>query len=155
MDTLVQIPFTFCSQKVMFRAEQHTAQTLTAASYTQVHFDTITEDPYGGWDGTNFWWLCPAGCEGWYEVTLVASAANVATNTAQVQAVLFLTGTKYVTMSADWGCNGSSSLAAGSATVYLAGGSDNIAGYVFSTTGTTTSSTAGQYCTMQAVWVSS
>ena len=73
--------FGFLTAKAVFRATQITsAQTLTAG-LNAVHLNNIQEDPYSGWDGTNFWWLPPAGLSGWFLCTgCVFTAAPAGTN---------------------------------------------------------------------------
>ena len=154
MDNLVLVPLTFLSQKVMFRAQQEASQTLTGGAYTQVQYNTILEDPYSGWNSSTYVWLCPVGCSGWYEVTVNATAASIASSTQQVQAVLYLDGVINTTITATWAVNGRTSASSGSTMVYLSGGVDYIAGYTYAGASTTTPTTAGQYSMIEAVWVS-
>ena len=75
----------FCSTGVMFRAEQQSAQSIAANTQTIVTWDTVLEDPYGGWNAGNNSWLAPVS--GWFEVTstlIVASASGTLTNTVYV-----------------------------------------------------------------------
>lgn len=71
----VQSTLGFVTQKIVFRAHQASAQTLTSGVIT---LDTVDEDPYSGWTpGASNKWTAPY--TGWYavEVTVMASAGAV------------------------------------------------------------------------------
>lgn len=152
--TWVQAPFTFLTTKVMFRAEHHGVLALTPAGFTQVVYDTILEDPYGGWNSGSGTWTCPAGCSGLYEVTMTAFSANPGTATDVIQPVLYVDGNRYSQMAQGWGVNGHASGASGMTPAALVGGADSLAGYIFSEAGVNTTGTAGQYPTFEACWIS-
>lgn len=163
-NTWVQAPLTFLTDKVVFRAELQASQALTAATFTIVHFGStagdILEDPYGGWSTTTtgsqaaYSWLCPAGCSGYYEVTLTAFTANPGSSTDVLQAALYVDGALYSQTSASWGVNGHATGSCGAVPVSLVGGIDYVSAYIYTTAGVNTTATAGQYPTMEIVWVS-
>jgi hypothetical protein len=164
MDTWVQSPFQFLTTKVMLRAELQAAQALTANTNTLAQFGgtagDILEDPYSGWSATATgsqpaWsWLCPAGCTGWYEFTMTAFTANPGSSTDAVQALIYVDGTEYAVTSCIWGDNGHATGGCGAVTVPLIGGVDYVQGFIYSTVGVNTTATAGQFPTLEAVWVS-
>jgi len=87
-DTWVQDSFGFLTAQVVFRAEQHTTQTLNG--FTPITYDTILEDPYSGWNAFTGEWLAPFS--GWYEITL---GHSIATATVITEAVPEISGTLY------------------------------------------------------------
>src|ERR1035437_2243937 len=64
----VQAPFTFLTSKVMFRAQRNAAQSLTSGVNNLIAFDTILEDPYGGWNSGTSTRTRPAGGARWGEL---------------------------------------------------------------------------------------
>lgn len=154
----VTTPFSFLASPTVFRGELHAATTWTAASATLAPLDTITEDPWGGWSSVltanqpAFSWLCPAGCSGWYEVSLTASTSSPGTSTDQLQGNVWVDGSSYWVASQGWGVNGHESGASGGVLVPLLGGVDYVQMKVFSTAGTAAPATAGQYPTMEISW---
>jgi hypothetical protein len=149
----IQAPFSFLTTKVVFRARMTTAVSLSAG-FTQIPYNSILEDPYGGWSPGAGTWTCPAGCGGWYSVTLTAWSNNPGTNTDLLEAVLYLNGAIYSETTAEWGVNGHASGTSGSVIVALYGGQDAISGYVYSSAAVSTPITAGQYNTIEAVQIS-
>jgi len=153
-------PFSFLASPTVLRAELHAATAWTAGSFTLAPMDTILEDPWGGWSAVltgaqpAFSWLCPAGCSGWYEVSMTAMSSNPGTATDQLQAVLFVDGANYAQASAGWGVNGHASGSCAQVQVPLLGGIDYLQMQVFSQAGTSNPATAGQYTTMDISWIS-
>jgi len=70
MDSLIQAPLGFLATSIVFRAHQATTQSLTSGTFVTIKYDTIDEDPYGGWSATATGsqsahsWLAPY--TGWY-----------------------------------------------------------------------------------------
>jgi hypothetical protein len=157
--TWITNPFTFLATKVMFRAALEGGQTL-ASGENLIAYDTILEDPYGGWSATTTGsqpansWLCPAGCNGWFEVTLTAFTANPGNSTTDLEAVLYLDGTIWQETSGDWAVNGHAAGSCGSVPVPLLGGTDYIQGYIATTTASSVPATNGQYATIEVCWIS-
>ena len=149
----IQAPFTFLTTKVVFRAQLQGGMSL-AAGFNHVTYDTILEDPYGGWSSGAGTWTCPAGCSGWYSVTMTAWTNSPGNSADLIEAVLYLNGANYTETTADWGVNGHATGTSGSVPVALFGGSDAISGYIYSSTAVGVPATNGQYPTIEAVWIS-
>jgi hypothetical protein len=152
MDNWVQTPFSFLTSKPVFRAQYQGTLTLTATSFTQVIYDTILDDPFSGWDATSGEWTPPDVGTGWYEITMTAFTTNPSVND-QVQACLYLDGALY-NRGIGWGVNGHATGITSSIPVAMVGGQDNVSAYIYSTASTTTTATAGQYPTMEIIWIS-
>jgi hypothetical protein len=150
----IQAPFTFLTTKVMFRAEHHSATAMSAGVATVVPYDTVLEDPFGGWNSSTHAWTCPTGCSGWYEISGTSFIASTPNVTSIHEFVVFQSGTEYAETSADWSVNGHASGSCGSVQVPLLGGIDTIQGAILSITGVNTSATAGQYSTLEIAWIS-
>lgn len=157
--TWVTSPMTFLATKVMFRAQLQGGQSLGAGN-TLAAYDTILEDPYGGWSAAGSGsqpansWLAPAGCSGWYEVTLTSWTANPANSTTDLETVLFLDGSIYQECSGDWAVNGHAAGSCGSVPVPLLGGVDYVQGYIGTSTASSTPTTNGQWPSIEIVWIS-
>lgn len=155
--TWVTDPFTFLATAPVFRAQRQAA--LAISGQTIVPLDTILEDPYGGWSATSTGsqaansWLCPAGCSGWYDVTMTAFTNNPGTATDQVQANLYLNGTQIASASAGWGVNGHATGSSGSFPLPLLGGVDYLQMVIFSQVAVNTPTTTGQFPTMEIAWL--
>lgn len=150
----VQAPFTFLTTKVMFRAAMGGAVSLSGGGFTLMNWDTILEDPYGGWNSGSGTWTCPPGCGGWYEVTMTAWSASAANTADIIEAVVYLNGTIYQQCSADWGVDGHATGTSGSVPVSLYGGQDAISAYIFSTASLNTPTATGQTPTFEVAWIS-
>ena len=78
---------------IVFRAEQTVAQSLTAATYANMAFGQVSEDPFSGWSATATAnqpansWLAPY--TGWFRVTF---RYTVGATSAWLDAALSLTG---------------------------------------------------------------
>lgn len=159
-DLWVTRPFSFLAQAAYFAAQLTGGQGLTGGNLNIVHFDTVTEDPYGGWSATATgsqaaWsWLCPPGCAGWYEVTLRAFTGNQASTTAQVVPALALNGSLWQYGGGGWAASGGDSGAPGSVQVPLSPG-DYVSALILPSVTTTAPTTAGQLASMELAWVSS
>jgi hypothetical protein len=159
MTALLTDEMAFFQQRVVFRASQTSAATSlpNSGAATVIAFDTVLEDPYGGWNPSTHAWTPPAGYSGFYETTLtvwiVASGTTGTVN--MIPSVSATTGTPlaetYVASNAP----------SGSATIftqYLTGGQDSVQGFaqLFGAPGAVnTSLTNGQNSTLEIMWVSS
>jgi hypothetical protein len=154
----VTTPFTFLASRVMFRGQLQAAEALSG--WTLAQLDTILEDPYGGWSATvtgsqaAYSWLCPAGCSGWYEITMTGET-NPQTGTSEVWTALYVDGTAYQVASGSLGDTGNTSGSSGSIMVPLLGGSDYVQMYIYSASAVTAPATAGRYPAMEVSWLSS
>ena len=150
-------PFAFLETRPLFRARQTTTATTLPSSgaATVIGFDTIDEDPLGGWTGGAFSWGPPAGFSGWYQVLVTLySAALAAGNT--IRPGVTATGSPGAFAG---GYPGAAVAGAqGSFWVYLVGGQDTV-----QATGTllnaganvNTDITFGQQSSIEVVWMSS
>lgn len=139
----------FCTAGVMFRAEQQTAQSFSANTQTIVTFDTVFEDPYGGWSSGTHAWTAPVS--GWYEVTstliIAASAGTLATQ-------VFLSGTEQFTASAANVPAGNAGGAAAAWWVPMIAGTDFVQVRLLMTSAGATNATEGLRSTLEISFVS-
>lgn len=149
----VQAPFAFLTSKVVFRASLQGGQSLTGPGFNHLAYDTILEDPYGGWSSGTNTWTCPAGCSGWFDVTMTAFTGNQS-GSSQVQAALYLNGSLYSQTSAVWGVAGHATGSCGSVPIALYGGQDAIGGWVYSTASVSTPTVTGEWPSMEVTWIS-
>lgn len=155
--TWVTDPFTYLATPTVFRGQLQASKAVS--TYTLMQLDTILEDPYGGWSATAtgsqaaYSWLTPAGCSGWYEITLTAFTANPGSTTDQLQALVYLNGSYYAQTSDSWGVNGGASGSSGVVPLPLLGGVDYVQMYIYSTASVNTPATAGQYPAMEIAWL--
>lgn len=154
LDVLIQQPIAFLTAGIFARVHQATAQTLTNTAYNTITYDTVDEDPYGGWDAANHRWACPAGCSGWYHVRVGVSLATVPANT-ELRPTVTVTGTVTYCLQ-DSQSPTAPMFVAGSAYVYLQGGVDYVAGQAYLNAGANepTDITAGQRSLMELSWIS-
>lgn len=154
----ITTPFSFLSSTTLFRAQLQGSQGLSG--WTLAELDTVLEDPYGGWSASGTgsqaaWsWLCPAGCSGWYEITL-DGLTQPQSGTSEVWTALYVDGSAY---QVGGGTPGSASVASGSSgavAVPLLGGSDYVSMYIYSSGSVSTPATAGRYPSMEIAWLSS
>lgn len=83
LDQWIHDPFAFLEQRVVFRGRQTvTAQALpSSAVATVIQYDTVDEDPLGGWQPSAWAWGPPAGFSAWYQVIVTLwTVAGVAGN---------------------------------------------------------------------------
>lgn len=157
----VTTPFTFLATKAMFRGQLQGSQALSGATFTLDKLDTILEDPYGGWSATATAsqpaasWLCPAGCSGWYEVTLTAMTASQGVAVSSIGAGLWVDGSAYQVGGMSQGVNGNTSGSEGPVLVPLIGGSDYVQMFTFSLEPVSTPAVAGRYPSMEIAWIGS
>lgn len=157
----ITTPFTFLSTKVMFRAQLQGTMALGANAYTLAQFDTILEDPYGGWSAAGsgsqgaWTWLCPPGCSGWYEITMTGLTASQGVATSAVGAALWVDGSEYQLGSMSPGVNGNTSGSEGTVLVPLTGGADYVAMHIYSLDAVNTPALAGRYPSMEVAWIGS
>lgn len=160
MATWVTTPFTFLSGTTLFRAELHAAQALGANAFTLAAYDTILEDAWGGWSSTLTAnqaadsWLCPAGCSGWFEVSITATSNTPGTGNL-IGAAVYLNGTSYGEVAMNWADSTNTAGACGAMPVPMQGGSDYVQAYIWSGAAVNTPATAGRYPTMEITWISS
>jgi hypothetical protein len=154
----------FFQQRVVFRASQTTTATTLPSTgvVTQILYDNIIEDPHAGWNAGTKYWVCPAGCQGWYQVT---TTLYVTGSGGPAQEIVCT----YVQTPNGTGnpVNGiplvltviPASPSGGEATAYVylnAGDSVGGAGAVFnSSLNLTTDLVAGQNSTIEVIWISS
>lgn len=151
MDNWVQTPFTFLTTGIMFRAERAASQSISATTFTVVQYDTVLEDPYGGWNSGSHEWVAPA--DGWYEITVTSMVSAV--NGVLIGAIA-ITGTNPTYESTEIPIF-TSAFGGGSAQalVYLVGGVDNVQGSVWCSVAATTPTTnEGRFPSMQISYVS-
>lgn len=139
----------FCTRGVMLRAEQQTTQAIAANTQTIVSFDTVLEDPYGGWNAGSNSWLAPVS--GWFEVTctlVTASASGTLTNTVFVDSATQYAASAVSVPSTNPGG------ACSSFWVPLIAGTDFVQIRLNMTAATTTDSGNGQRSTLEISFVS-
>lgn len=160
-DLWVTDSFSFLSQAPVFRAQHAGGQSLTGGSFNLQHFDTVAEDPYGGWSAVATgsqpaWsWLCPAGCGGWYEASLSAQCASQGAGTTnQLVAAMALNGSLWQYGTNDWAPASAPSGSSGPVQVPMQPG-DYVQMWVFVNASASTPTTAGQLPAMELAWVSS
>jgi hypothetical protein len=149
-DGWVQAPFAFLTSLIVFRAEQHTAQAISANTHTTITYDTVLEDPYAGWSATNHRWTAPF--TGWYSITVTAETATPS-GTMDLAAAISISGIVRYQLSSTV----VSTHAAGDCVAFTAamvGGSDYAAGEVWASLATTLNSTAGKYSALEIIFVS-
>lgn len=154
MNNWIQSTLGFQTTGIVFRAEQHTAQTTGTATFTVVNYDTIVEDPYGGWSASSTGnqpahsWLAPY--TGYYEVTITGCIATISTilESAVLQdgSVLWELDESPVGTFFGGGC--------GHVVMSLDGGVDYIQGQIWTNTSTTMQSTLGRYSSIEISYVS-
>jgi len=147
--------FAAISQPALFRAVLTTGQSLSIG-FNQLHFNSILEDPYGGWSAVAtgsqaaFSWLAP--WTGFYEVTVSPVIAAVA---AGLEASMLLSSsTRY-----ELGASGTSSTVpggiCGSMIVPLNGGLDFVQGEAWvSAAVSLVSGVPSEYTSMEICFVS-
>jgi hypothetical protein len=147
MDNWVQSTLGFCTNLVAFRAERHATQALSAG-YNTIEFDTILEDPWGGWYPAGYWWLAPF--TGWYEITVTGV---VSTSSIDIAPSVLTDGTyRYQTaMVATPAFPGGTSA---HYTLALTGGNDYVQANAWVSATSSLSSTAGLYSSMEILYIS-
>jgi hypothetical protein len=148
----VTTPFSFLASPVVFRGQLQGSASWSAA-FNLVQLDTVLEDPWSGWNGSTFAWTCPAGCSGWYEVTLDALCTNGANSTAQLPCELYLNGARYAAASSGWMVNGHGTGSCGQVLLPMQPG-DSVQFWVEPSVAVSAPATAGQYPAMEIAWLS-
>jgi hypothetical protein len=146
----------FLSTRVVLRVAQETAATSLpdSGAATLIHYDTVLEDPYDGWDGSTYLWTPPAGYSGFYQATLTIRTDGVA-NLVALRPVL--AGTFSYTLACVQGQSNAGAGVCATFTTYLVGGQDTIGGaceLLNSGAAVNTDITAGQNSTLELVWIS-
>jgi len=145
----------FHQNKVVFRGSQTvTATTLPdTEAITLIKLDTISEDPYSGWNASTWAWTPPAGYSGWYEIT--GTLATVALASGDAIRPL-LTGTYTLDLATTVGATSVPAGSEGYACVYLVGGQDTVSlsGALYAATANVnTSIAAGNQSSLEIVWL--
>jgi len=159
-DYWVTTPFSFLATPPVFRAQMQAAGT-AASGWRAIPFDTILEDPYGGWSATAtssqaaYSWLCPAGCSGWYDVSVGGLSANQGGASDLIGAAVYLDGSLWQEAALVWADDGNTGGASGSIPVPLTGGSDYVQVYLYTTASVAYPATAGRYPYAEIAWQSS
>lgn len=155
-DGWIQAPLAFLTSRVVFRAEQSSAQALTNNANTLIPFNSVLEDPFSGWNSGASQWLCPAGYGGLYNVTLTISAQSNASNPVLQSRIGVDTAAQvYCTCKTVVPSGGAAGIASGSQPVQLFGGADSVQGYGFIIGAAgNVATTAGQRCTLTISWIS-
>jgi hypothetical protein len=145
-DNWVQATLGFCTNNVLFRAEQHTAQAISGTTFTPVAYDTILEDPTSSWNSGTNRWVVPY--TGWYNVTVTNIVP--ATGVGLVAAV-GVTGnsTQVACTSVSTNNTGGTS---GALTTSRVASLDYIQGIVWASGAVTLNSTAGLYSTIEITY---
>jgi hypothetical protein len=158
-ETWITNPFTFLSTPPVFRGQLQGSESVPGApGWTLAELDTILEDPYSGWSAAAtgsqaaYSWLCPAGCSGWYDVSITAHTGDEA---GTIAAGIYVDGSLYVQVSGNWTSGSTPAGSSGAVPVPLLGGSDYVQAYIYTSSSTSTPATAGQYPTMEIAWTSS
>jgi hypothetical protein len=147
----VQTPLAALTQKVVFRAVKTTTQSLPVGSRVLL-FDTILEDPYNGWDPSVSAWTPPAGWSGIYLITLGVYTAAVAG--AKIAAQLGINGTAVTqTLNSSATFASSANAAVGEVPIALVGAQDTVRAIAYTSVATSVSTTPGQQCELQIVWI--
>jgi len=129
MDSWIQYPLGFCTQRVVFRAQQTTHQNLVdGALYNgPVVFDDILEDPFygyptgGGWNPAANQWMAPF--TGWYAVTI---SVSVQAASGMLGAVVNLANTQQYVLSQIQVSSATVGAATGSVILPMTGGVDYV-----------------------------
>ncbi len=118
------------------------------ATFTTVTFDTVTEDPYSGWNASTHEWMAPY--TGWYEVIV---GDNV-TTAVDVQANVRVSGVTQYAVAQQQGALNANGVG-GPIIVMLVGGEDTVASRIWVSPGATLdTATAGRYTSMEISFVS-
>lgn len=156
-DSWVQAPFQALTAKVLFRAEFAGLLILANTLNTKIPFDTILEDPLGGWNPATSTWLCPAAWSGTYVISVTASALPAADNVTSLRSGYGLNGTAAYDTDVTWVGNAIPGIASGAGPpIQLYGGQDSVFAYANyqSTSFGQPVSTPGQRCAMEITWFS-
>lgn len=139
----------FCTTGVVFRAEQTTAQSFSASTETVVTFNSVLEDPYGGWLAGSNAWLAPVS--GWFAIT---STIVIASNSGTLTNTIFLDGTTEYAASA---VQTPSTVPGGSCATFwlpMIAGTDFVQILLFMTSAGNTDAGQGQRSTLEIEFVS-
>jgi hypothetical protein len=149
-NTWVQAPFAFLTALVVFRAEQHTGQSISASTHTTITYDTVLEDPYAGWSAANHRWTAPF--TGWYSITATAEVGTPS-GTMDLAAAISVSGiVRYQLASTVVTINAAGTCVA--FTAALVGGSDYVSGEIWTSAASTLNSTAGKYSALEITFIS-
>jgi hypothetical protein len=148
-DAWVQAPFGFLTDLVVFRAERHASQSISATTYTPIQYDTILEDPFAGWAATvaNAW---TAPFTGWYEICVTA---QVSTSSVVMSAGAQITGSVVYRLDQ----LSTPTMPGGVTTSYtsaMVGGSDYVQGIAWTSIAAALSATAGRYSSVEITFLS-
>lgn len=150
----VTTPMTYLAQPAVFRAHRAAAQAITSGAYNILAFDTVDEDPYGGWNSSTHLWTCPTGCAGWYEASLNGFTASQGSGSGNQNVVaLALNGSIWSVGPNDWAPSSAPGGTSGSVQVPLVPG-DTVQVWVFVQVSVSTPTTAGELPSIELAWVS-
>ncbi len=148
MNTLIQSSLGFQTTGILFRAERHASQTLSASTYNTIQFDTILEDPYSGWNSGSYEWVAPY--TGWYSAWLTSTISAAAMTIAPVinsQTLGQYRGGEFLCAAAYPG------MASAGFTLNLVAGS-YLQGQTYTSAAGTTNTVNGRYTTIEIAFVS-
>jgi hypothetical protein len=157
MYSLWTSPATFFQDRMVLRVSQSSAsQNLPdSGAVTTITFDTVLEDPYGGWSATSHSWTPPTGLFGWFQVTITVWVSSPGLDVVLAPSILTATSVSSFAL-ADITCNSGQGAAEGTYFTYLNGGQDNVAGQakvMGASSAVATDITAGQQSTMEIIWL--
>lgn len=153
-------PFAFLETRAVFRARQTvTPQALPSSGVaTTLQFDTIDEDPLGGWVPAAFAWGPPSGFSGWYQVTVTLFTAALAAGNV-IRPGITAPGAPSTNGALATGYPGAAVAGVeGSYWVYLIGGQDTVQAngtLLNASSNVNTDITFGQQSSMEICWLSS
>jgi hypothetical protein len=146
----IENTFGFLTSQIVFRAQQQTAQSLPAGQFTVISYDTVLEDPYGGWQAGSDSWQAPYS--GWYLITVQHSYTGGA---AISEAAVIVSGGTPYEMSEVTGSSLTEGGAGASLLTSLVGGADTVQGVAWiNATLNTDVSAPGRYPSIEITFVS-
>jgi hypothetical protein len=149
-DNLIQAPLIFQTTGCIFRASRTSTQSFSSGNNI-VEYNTILEDPYSGWNATDYYWLAPF--TGWYSITVVSSAISgtgIEWMTANIiTPEFYFTGCQSPGVNDDYPV-----IASATAILPLIGGTDWIKGGIYVSASTSAPTTDDRQNTMEITFVS-
>jgi hypothetical protein len=150
-------PFAFLENRVVARVRQAvTAQALpSSGAGTVLEFDTVDEDPLGGWTPSAWSWGPPAGWSGWYEVTVTLYSQPLAAGGAIRPGLV--TPETSASVAVQYPGAGNNGGACGASWFYLIGGQDSVqatGSLLNASANVNTDIASGQQSGMEVTWIS-
>lgn len=149
MDAWIQAPLGFQTQGILFRAERHASQSLTASTNNVIDYDTVLEDPYSGWNSGTFKWFAPY--TGWYEITVTGA---ITAATMIIAPLVISIGGNTVAGSGVQCLSTFPGIASASLLVGLSGNGGWVQGGLYVSATATTNTANGRYSTIEVSFVS-